>query len=570
MNDTIGEVVKLQRPSAYWVGRAARHRREGNRLRAAALLRHAVALSPTDSDLRMEYARILQEMECYEASNRAAFGALTLDPQRYGCYGLIGRNMLALGYEQEAMDAFSRYLWAVKKTGGTAEFDEELDELEAFETDQHQQRARYEIQLSIASRRLASGDYAGAERALNRAKPTRNADDRYDSLRALLYQAHGDGEAALKSARRACRRNPTSARAFCTLAGAYCMAGNRVKGASALLAGALRCETAQDEQLFCYSAVSLGYPELALCVLRRSLKVSPDRLPAFFNTSVIMLKLGRLEVAEAFIHRCRDLDPSDVPARCTSRIMEQWQELNLTPRQVRTVAKTLPFYPLLSPAASNDCLTQLAQALNEGIESFCERLQQDDTLYGILLYELCNPDHQLTRLVPLLATNLPRDFAERLLRELLVQPTQDENIKRFAAASLISLNAKPPFVVWHAGRIAEINPSVHSRRDAGFSRQMLVRRLVDLQRKTGDFRLMTHALHILCRMGARRRVSIVRDTDKVFRAALEQHYLLTYKLPDSDRLQWLIRTTADTRRRVRVAFHVLCELLPLPHSQPRN
>ena len=42
----------------------------------------------------MEYARVLQEMECYEASNRAAFGALTLDPRRYGCYGLIGRNMV--------------------------------------------------------------------------------------------------------------------------------------------------------------------------------------------------------------------------------------------------------------------------------------------------------------------------------------------------------------------------------------------------------------------------------------------------------------------------------------------
>ena len=144
MNARVGEIVKLQRSSAYWVSRASRHRREGNRRRAAALLRHALTLSPADGDLRMEYAKTLQEMECYEASNRAAFGALTLTPKRYACYGLIGSNMLALGYEQEAMDAFSRYLWAVQKSGGVSEYDEELDELEAYETDQPQLRARYE------------------------------------------------------------------------------------------------------------------------------------------------------------------------------------------------------------------------------------------------------------------------------------------------------------------------------------------------------------------------------------------------------------------------------------------
>ena len=53
MSVKTGEVVRLQRPSAYWMGRAVRHRRAGNRRRAAALLRHAVALSPSDGSLRM-------------------------------------------------------------------------------------------------------------------------------------------------------------------------------------------------------------------------------------------------------------------------------------------------------------------------------------------------------------------------------------------------------------------------------------------------------------------------------------------------------------------------------------
>ncbi len=564
MSERTGEIVKLQRSSAYWVGRADRHRRQGNRRRAAALLRHAVSLAPRDGELRVAYARTLQEMECYEASNRAAFGALTLDPKQYACYGLIGRNMLALGHEQEAVDAFSRYLWAARQSGDTAEYDEELDELEAAEDDRSRLQARYETQLNIAGRRLAAGDYARAERALVRARPARWFDERYDSLRSLLLQAQGDPKGALRSAQRACRRYPYSARARCTLAGSYRLTGKRAKTASALLRAALCCRSAQDEQLFCYTAVNLGFPELALTVLRRSLKTSPDRLPALFNTGVILLKLGRLVDAEPLIHRCRDLDPTDIPSRCTGRTVEQWRVLELKPRQVSYAAKALPFYPMLSPAESNDCLAQLAKAFGKGTEAFCKQLEEDEALYDLFLYELGNPDHQLGRLIPLVAAHLSPEIAERLLREALVQPTPDDSVKRYAAAALAGLGAKPPFVVWHAGRIAEIDPCVQNGRDASVPHAMLLRRLVDIQRASHDPRMMTHALYALHISDARRRNKIMHDTKGIYRAALEQHYLMTYGLPETDSLRTLIRYNANDRRLIRKAFRRLCSFFPLP------
>lgn len=565
MSSQHGHVYQLQRSTEYWLGRAARHRRQGNRRRAAALLRHALSLSPDDEDLRLEYARTLQEMECYEASNRAAFGALTLNPRQYACYGLIGRNMLALGYEQEAMDAFSRYLWAARRASGDiAEFDDDLDQLEATEEDRERMRARYEAQLNIAGRRLAAGDLPRAERALLRARPARDMDDRYDALRALLAQAKGDNKNALRHALRASRRNPASVRARCTLAGAYCLAGKRARGASTLLAAALICETQQEEQLFCYSAMSLGFPELALSQLRSSLKQSPDRLPAIYNASLMLLKLGREDDAEAYIHRCRDLDPTDVPVRCIARTVEQWRDLGLLPHQVRFASRALPLYPLLAPAQSNDCLAMLANALTSGLEDFCDRLQEDEFFYNLLLYELGDADHQLARLIPAIVKNLPVDFAQQLLREVLVQHTPDDTAKRYAAAALMTIGAKPPFVVWHAGRIAEIDPSVENRHNSSFSRLMLLRRMVNIQRRAKDPRLMTHALHILQRMNRRERNSVVRDTVGVFRAALEQHYLLTYRLPDSDQLQILLKYNNDEHRHMRAAFRLFCRLLPLP------
>jgi tetratricopeptide (TPR) repeat protein len=570
MSVIAGEIVKLQRPSAYWLERANRHRRQGNRRRAAALLRHAVSLSPADGELRVAYAQTLQEMECYEASNRAAFGALTLNPKRYDCYGLIGRNMLALGYQQEAMDAFSRYLWAVKQNDGIAEFDEELDALEAAENEHSRLPARYETQLMIAGRRLAAGDYARAERALNRAKPAANVDERYYSLYSLLLEARGDACGAVRAARRACRINPRSTQARCALAGAYCQNGRRAKGASTLLWATLSCDGAQDEQTVCYSAVSLGFPELALGALRRALKQSPDRLPTLFNTGVTMLKLGRIDDAESFFHRCRDLDPADVPSRCETRTLEQWKSLQLNPRQVRYTARALPFYPLLSPAQRNDCFAQIVHALAEGTDVFCQNLQTDESLYNLFVYQLGDPDHQLGRLLPLLAERLPADFAERLMREVLVLSTPDNGVKQFAAAALTQLNAKPPFVVWHAGRIAEIDPSVANRRGQSIPRAMLVRRLAELQRMGGGPRLLTHGLHAMLLLKVQRRERIACDTKGIYRTALEQHFLLANGLPETKSLRSLLRYNADDQRRLRNAFQALCRLMPLPPHSPKR
>jgi hypothetical protein len=63
---------------------------------------------------------------------------------------------------------------------------------------------------------------------------------------------------------------------------------------------------------------------------------------------------------------------------------------------------------------------------------------------------------------------------------------------------------------------------------------------------------------------------VVRDADAVFRAALEQHYLLTYGLPNNTRLRFLLRYTADERRRVRAAFQELCRVVPLPKHGPAH
>jgi hypothetical protein len=99
---------------------------------------------------------------------------------------------------------------------------------------------------------------------------------------------------------------------------------------------------------------------------------------------------------------------------------------------------------------------------------------------------------------------------------------------------------------------------------------MLLRRLVDVKRFGGDARMMTHALQALTIMRPERRKRIVRDTKGIYRAAMEQHYLMTYGLPETENLRALLHYNADDRRRVRAAFRALCRLMPLPERKPRK
>ena len=566
-------VQSICRASSYWLNRADYYRRLGQNRRAAALLRHAVTLSPDDGDLREEYAETLLDMSCYEASTRAAFDALTVDPSRFGCYGLIGRSMLALGHEQEALDAFSRFLRGARQADQTPELEEELDDVEdMFDLADTEPRgsARYEALLKIAGRRLARGETDGVKRALDHARHVHGRDERIYTMLSLYYSMMEDDHKALHCARHACKSNAGSVQALCVLASIRATLGYRRQAGIALLVASSRCLYPQEQQMYCRTAMSINMPSLTLAMLRGAQRRHPDRLPVYYDQAITLLKLGQLEEAAACAARCRALDPSDVPSRSTERMISDWQELDMNGEQVRRAARVLPYYPELSPVERQRRLSQIADPLQLGLDVFCQQLCEDGDLYDTFLYALELPGSNMGRLLALVAGALPPEFAEKMLREILVRNAPEDEIKRYAAASLVALGAKPPFVIWHAGRIAEIDPSVKAQSSGSVIHQMLLRRMFDLQRKTGDYRLMTHALHFMLHMSVRQLYQIASDTTFVFRTALEQHYLLTYGLPENDRLHKLRAHTADERRKVNVAFGLLCRLVPIPEGRTNH
>ncbi len=572
-SDLSGRVVSFEKPPHYWLRRAQQHRKRGEHRHAATLLRRAVALDPSSGQLRLEYAHTLRDMSCFEASTREAFGVLALEPSGFLPYGLIGRNMLSLGREQEAMDAFSHFLQKARYLKEPPPFLEEEEDYFALEDllDKPSRRgaARYEALIHIASLRLSYGDLDQAQRKLTRASRLGMADARLHALYAMLFEAQHAPEKALFHALLSVRKNHAHVPSLCALASVRSALGQRGLAAAALLTAAFHCHYPHDEQLFCFTAAALRLPEPILAMLRLNKRYRPDRVPTLYNLALTLLRDGKIEEALAYLSRCRDLDPEDVTVHFVFQEVQEWSEKGLSLDALRQEAEQLPFYPFLPPMAEQRLLETLSESIQRGITGFVDELSKDGFLYRQFLYALSLSGDGLGRLLfpiaMMMAEHAPVQ-AERLLRDVLLQNTQDEDVKRLSLSMLVTLHAPPPFVLWQNGRIVQVDPSQSPPSVASVTQRLLARRIAEAQRMARDPRLTGHALRLLYGMGRRLRYAFLADVGHVWRHALVQHFCQQYGLPLPNSVLFSLAANPGIQRRVDPVLKKLNALMR-PHKE---
>ena len=565
-----GQVVSLERSPQYWRRRAQQHRKRGEHSRAAALLRHAVALEPSSGDLRVEYAKSLRDMSCFEASNREAFGALALEPGGAAPYRIIGRNMLSLGREQEAMDAFSHYFekaWKMPEIRFEMENDEEFYELEElWDTPSGGRKARLDALCHIGASRLARGKLESADKTLARARELSPKDERLYTLSAMLCEARQEMAQALIFARAAAEKNPRHVSSLCALASIRAQLGQRGLAAAALLRAAFYCRFPQDEQLFCFTASTLNMPEIALAMLRLSKHRCPERLPTLFNCAVTLLQLGRMEQAQAYLHRCLEGDPEDLVVQALFHQAKAWEKEALCARAVAEKAQALPFYPFLPHEAVTRLLTALGDAFEAGMEAFAARLITDGECYRGFLYALLLPGAPFSRLLfPVTSAVAALDgaAAERILRDILVQNAVGDTVKRYALSALVSLEAKPPYVIWQNGRILQVALPGESVPQASVVQRHIARRIRKLARQAKDQRIVGHTLSLLYRMSSPMRHAFAADQGRVWSCAVQIHFELTYTKERSTTYGETDLPGLGEKPQIRKAVAKLCALMPL-------
>ena len=569
-----GQIIPLSKPPQYWLRRAEQHRRHGEHRRAAALLRHAVALDPASGDLRMEYAKSLRDISCYEASTREAFTALTLEPADFAPYQIIGRNLLSMGREQEAVDAFAHYMekaQALPEMLFSLSDEDEFSILENFwEERPRRGRARLDSLCHIAAQRLARGALPRAEAAILRVATLSPADKRLPSLRAMLFEARGQLEEALVYARLSLAENPRHIPSFCALATVRFRMGQRGLAAATLMRAAYFCRFPHDEQLFCFTAAAVGVPALSLAMLQLARHRSPGRMPTLFNCAVVLLQMGKQKAAMGYLHHCLELDPEDMAVQGLFRTAQRWAEEGLPQAEAWQEARALSFYPFLPVESLQLLLADLGHTLEQGMEIFARRLLEDKGFYRGYLHALFLPNASLPRLVYHVAVAMAAfdaGAAERMLRDILVQNAPGESAKRYALAALVFLEAKPPYVIWQSGRILRVFPPGGRGGIGPALRHRLVQRIREVAGYAKDARLIPHALALLSRMSHRRCYAVAADYGHIWSAALWQHFALSHGL-GAPALPWeRIAGSPGLTSRMERAFMELCAVKPLPFKE---
>jgi len=530
-----GQVIPLAKPPLYWLRLAKRHSKRGEHSQAAALLRHAISLDPASVDLRIEYARALRDMSCYEASIREAFQALTLERPGLAPYHVIGRNMLSLGRAQEALDAFSYCMDSRQELPAYTLHDGEEDLFIALEELMGQQAfrnaARLDALLHISSRRIANGNYPGAEQSLRRAARFDASDERLNALNAMLYEALEKHEEALACALLSAAQNPRNIPSLCSLASIRIQLGQRELACAALMKAAAACRYAQDEQLFCCTALALGMPELSLMMLNHTKEKYPHRLPTLYNCAVTLLQLGRLDDALAYLHQCRDLDPEDLAVQSLFLKAVQWKSEGVSSSDLRQKTQLLVCYPYLAADAVQGFVIELGDAFSKGMDAFAARLLHDKRLYRLFLYCTSLPDLSLAPLLHPVACSIAQTShaaAERLLRDVLVQNTPGGASKHHALLSLSSLEMQPPYVVWQDGRIFQVLPHGSCTPSASALQRHTARRIQTISTIIGDKRMIPYMLYVLSRMTRRERYAFAADRNHVWTSALLCHFSHLY------------------------------------------
>ena len=518
----------FQRPASYWLRRAERSKQNGDLIRAAVLERHAVRAEGGSMAARASYVLTLRQLHCYEASNREAFAALAQDPDQKELYGLIGMNLLAMGLKQEGVDALNTYL-NEPITDGLPHWHDDAYDLACFydKPSQRKRRARLDGLLEIAASRIARGDRNGAQRALARSvkAPFHAPSARRDLLTALYLQKDGRDEQAVGYVRRALALRPWHAQNASTAACLLQAMGRHRQALTALWQAAIHARTPADELSVCMASDRLSCPQAALAMLERSLRHQADRYPVCYDLCICLLKLGRPEEAAQYVHLCREIDPDDIQGEILFRQMMRWQQNGTQPDTVAREARQLCWYGLLSPGTLNACAHPLIETLENGPDALAQALQQDNALRSRFLQLLATPAEWPGKLLYAVAEHLPAAEMEALLREVLLQSPGDTPGKRYAAALLHSMGAKPPYGVWQNGRMAWMDPTRPPYEAPTFRSRILTLRLHQAGKLCpDDHGVIPWAMQIAHRLTKAQRRDLTADPARVWPLAFAIAY----------------------------------------------
>jgi tetratricopeptide (TPR) repeat protein len=452
------KVVRLRTDAGFFFERAVRSLDRHNYDKALKYFRIAAEKEPDNPINLCNLAGILSEVGRFEESNEVLETVLNnVDPHLYECYFYMANNAANM----EDFDLAEEYLLRYLEEDPEGEFAEEANEMLqmlAYELGRAPRQPDYGGKYAWmkkhdeARRHLEEGHFLQATRALEELVA-----EYPDFLAArnnlsLAYYYTGQLNRALQEIEKVLEADPANLHALCNLAVLYQHMGETAKK-ERLVASLKKWVPFHLEHMYKLGTTMgiLGEHVTAYQLFRRLLKMEPQPEPSLYHyTAAAAFNTGRLAEAEKYWKRALEADPdSDVPRFYLNQLKE-WRTQGETRLQTVSYHYQLPFE------------WQFRQLAPQG-RAAAEQIKRNPLIRSSFFWALNHGDLETKLQVIKLFGWIADAEVEQVLRQFVMKPEEDDELKKMALLVLSHMGAEEPYRARIGGKEVEVRSSSGDR-----------------------------------------------------------------------------------------------------------
>lgn len=437
-------VINVQMDATFFFERAV-HSLDRNRYdKALKYFRRAVEFEPDNPVNHCNLAGVLSETGNYEESNRILRQIVEqIDPSMTECYFYMANNYANMENYEAAEEALVYYL-EHDPNGHFLEESEEMMELLGYELERPTKLTSIKCREGMfehdkARSLLEEGKFSEAVRILE--KLVKKSPDFLAARNnlALAYYYMGLFDKALTTIGGVLELEPGNLHALCNLAIFHQHNGEQER-LNELLVSLRKTYPMHYDHVFKLATTMgiLSEHETAYRLFRRLLKTGESGLdPCLYHyTAVAACNIGKYAEAEKLWRTVEKLDPgTDIPRY----YLEQMQEIRDGSKKVLGYHYHLPF-------------EEQFRVLETAAGGIPDHMKRDPLVRSSFFWALRHGDVE-TKLQVIQAFGIIADSeVEDALREFLLDPDEDEYLKKVAIFVLRSMHAKEPIFVNLDGR----------------------------------------------------------------------------------------------------------------------
>jgi len=456
------KVISIQWDAPFFFERAVHSLDRFHYDKALKYFRRAVEYEPDNPVNHCNLAGVLSEMSDYKQSNEVLQGIIdSVDPTMTECYFYMANNYANMEDYESAEEAIIHYL-EKDSDGQYLEESEELMEFLSFEMERPARSVVIKSREGLfehdkARSLLEEGRFAEAVRILQ--KLVKRLPDFMAARNnlALAYYYMGRFDKAMETIGQVIELDHGNMHAMCNLAIFYQHRGAKEE-LSEVLAILRKTFPFHQDHVFKQATTMgiLGEHETAYRLFKRLLKESGLEVdPCLFHyAAVAAYNIGRFKEAEKLWLIAERLDPhSDIPRFYLSQL-----KLAAHSPALQSAAKVKPkiSYHYHLPFEEQ---FRLLERANEGIP---EHMQRDPLVRSSFFWALRHGDIA-TKLQVIQAFGMIADSeVEEALREFLLEPNEDDYLKKVASFVLRSMGASGPMQAVLTGETTVIHSAPYT------------------------------------------------------------------------------------------------------------